>query len=316
MKRGLAISAGLLAASLICGLGLASWITYRELDAVLTVGGPTAQNSGWPTPQGPEDIGFVGDPGIAFGYAFDDVAIQTELGVAPAWLVRPGATASDHWAIIVHGIGGRRENGYRFLPAFHEAGMPTLLISYRNDEGAPPSLERRYAFGLTEWRDLEAAARYALDNGAKSLVLLGESMGGGIVGQFMARSDLADSVSAIALDAPAIDFRATLLLSLRGMGLPLSDLLATGGLAVAATQMPFDLRKADVLTTIADFEGPVFISHGSADQIVPVSSSDELVAQRSAATVYLRTEANHILSWKEDPARYNAALSAFLATLD
>ena len=36
----------------------------------------------------------------------------------PAWLIRPaaGSAASESWAIFVHGIGGRRENGYRFLP--------------------------------------------------------------------------------------------------------------------------------------------------------------------------------------------------------
>ncbi len=316
MKRGIIIGAAVLALALAGTVVFASWYTYREINAALTVGTPTAQSSGWPAPQRPEDIGYVGDPQAAFGYPFDTVNIETDLGPAPAWLVRPGTTAGSTWAIIVHGIGGRRENGYRFLPVFHDAGMPALLISYRNDQDAPASPDGHYAFGLTEWPDLEAAVQYGLDNGADSVVLLGESMGGGIVGQFMRQSQLSDRVEAIVLDAAAIDFRATLLTNMRGMGLPLPDLLASGGLLMAAWQMPFDLRAANVVDVFAEFAGPMFISHGSTDRVVPVSSSDELAARRRGPTVYLRTLADHIQSWKEDPARYDAALSGFLGTIE
>ena len=52
-----------------------------------------------------------------------------------------------------------------------------------------------------------------------------------------------------------------------------------------------------------------------ADRIVPVASSDHLAANRPHPTEYLRTEADHIQSWKADPDTYDAALSAFLDTL-
>lgn len=312
---------GTLAVLAVAGIaifvGYGSWQTYLNVDRLLTVGGETAQNSGWPEPETAADIGFVGDPMTAYGFAFEDVAIPGELGPIPAWLVRPEGAAAEGgtWAIIVHGIGGRRENGYRFLPTFRAAGIPTLMMSYRNDEGAPPSGEGRYAFGLTEWRDLDAAARLALGKGAQSLVLLGESMGGGIVGQFLRQSDLRDRVSAVVLDAAAIEFKATLAATLTQLKVPLPSLMAEGGLFVAAKKMPFDLRKADVTGEFAAFAGPMFISHGEADRIVPVALSDRLAERRNAPTEYLRTRADHILSWKEDPARYDAALLGFLKTL-
>lgn len=185
--------------SAVIFVAIGAWQTADRLGDLLTVGNKTAQGDGWPAPETPFDIGFVGDPQVALGAPFEDISIQTELGAAPAWLIAPddGAPASKIWAIVVHGIGGRRENGYRFVPAFREAGMPTMLITYRNDAGAPLSKERLYAFGLTEWPDLEAAVEHALAAGAGSVVLLGESMGGGIVGQFMRHSQRRDRVAAL-----------------------------------------------------------------------------------------------------------------------
>ena len=55
------------------------------------------------------------------------------------------------------------------MPVFHEQGYITsLLISYRNDTDAPNSADGLYALGGIEWLDVEAAIRYALENGARS----------------------------------------------------------------------------------------------------------------------------------------------------
>ncbi len=283
----------------------------------LTVGGETAQGSGWPAPQGPQDIGYVGDPGAAFGYAFEEIALAADIGDMPAWLVPPegGNQGAERWAIFVHGIGGRRENGYRFLPVLHEAGLPVLMLSYRNDEGAPAAPEGVHAFGLTEWQDLDAAVAYALANGAGSVVLVAESMGGGIVGQFLRRSPRAERVGAIVLDAPAIDFPGVMLDQMRRLGVPLAGLVGRGGTWLFAWRTGVDFGDAVVTGPLAGFTGPLFLSHGAADRLVPIETSDWLARERRSPTDYLRTEADHILSWKEDPARYDAALSGFLATL-
>jgi uncharacterized protein len=310
-----AVVAVIVAAAIFFAIG--SWLTASNLEATLRVGAAMAQGSGWPAPQGPADIGFVGDPRSAYGFDFEDVPVRTDLGDAPAWFVppAPATSATNTWIIFVHGIGGRRENGYRFLPTLREAGLPTLLISYRNDEGAPAAPNGFYAFGLDEWHDLDAAVNLALDRGAQSVVLLGESMGGGIVGQFLRRSDHADRVKAIVLDAPAVDFSAVMIAEMRRMNIPLARLLARGGIWLTALRSGLDFADADVTEEFASFAGPLFISHGRADGIVPVTTSDHLVSQRRALTDYLRTGANHIQSWKENPARYDAALLAFLRSL-
>lgn len=321
MKSALGIVAALTLALVLVAvafLGYGSLQAANFLQASLRVGAPTAQGSGWPAPEGPTDIGFVGDPMSAFGYEFESVRLGSELGDLPAWVVLPAQGTGDlsRWAIFVHGIGGRRENGYRFVSVLREAGYHVVLISYRNDEDAPLSTEGLYAFGLTEWRDLEAAVEHALDSGAEKTVLVAESMGGAIAGQFLRRSSLAGSIDAIVLDAPALDFPALVAAQIDREGVPFAGLIARGGFMVFNYRSGLDFAQAFTIPEFASFNGPLFLSHGARDRIVPVSGSDYLVEQRSGPTEYLRTDADHILSWKADPEVFDAALAAFLAALD
>jgi len=62
-----------------------------------------------------------------------------------------------------------------------------------------------YSYGRDEWEDLEGAVRYALDHGARRIVLAGYSMGGAISLAFMRHSALANRIGALILDAPMID---------------------------------------------------------------------------------------------------------------
>lgn len=317
MKGAIGIVAGLTVALVLATaafFGFGSWQAANFLQASLAVGGPTAQGSGWPAPESPADIGYQGDPEAAFGYRFQNIRLGSEIGDMPAWLIRPasGGATSDRWAVFVHGIGGRRENGYRFLPVLQEAGMPTLMLSYRNDADAPPSSEGFYAFGLTEWRDLESAVEYAIDQGATSVVLVAESMGGAIAGQFLRRSPLAARVSSVVLDAPALDFPGLVAAQIDREGVPFAGIIARGGFVLFRYRTGLDFAQTYTIPEFTGFAGPLFLSHGANDRIVPVAASDHLVANRTDPTEYLRTEADHILSWKSDPEAYEAALSAFL----
>src|SRR5262245_56359533 len=97
-------------------LAFVSWQVVGVVDNILRVGTPIAQGAGTAKPERAEDIGYVGDPYTAFDYQFERVMIETELGLSPAWLIEPESVSGARLAIFVHGIGGRRENGYRFLP--------------------------------------------------------------------------------------------------------------------------------------------------------------------------------------------------------
>jgi uncharacterized protein len=232
---------------------------------------------------------YAGDPEQAFGLPFADVRVPDELGPMPAWAV-PGH--GDTWAIVVHGINGTPQVGLRLVPTLHRAGLPTLLIAYREDLGAPPSPDGLHHMGLTEWRDLEAAARYALAHGARRLVLVGYSMGGAIVAQFMERSPLARRVAGLVLDAPALDWREILEFNATRMGFPSFAALPVEW-AIGA-RIDADWDSLDALAHPAAFQLPILLFHGTDDKVVPISTSDDFAAELPRWVTYYRVpEAGH-----------------------
>ena len=149
---------------------------------------------------------FAGDAQEALGLKSLDVEIPAEIGMLAAWKVPAVEGVTGRWAILVHGRGAQRGECLRAVPVLHDLGFTALIPSYRNDIGAPSSSDGRYSLGLSEWRDLEAAILYAVENGAQEIVLFGYSMGAAIILQTLDRSWLSDRVSAVVLDAPVIDW--------------------------------------------------------------------------------------------------------------
>lgn len=251
---------------------------------------------------------YVGDPGQAFGLRSDEVRVPGELGPMPAWSV-PGRGST--WAIVVHGINGTPQEGLRLVPTLHRAGLPTLLITYREDLGAPPSPDGFHHMGLTEWRDLAAAARYALAHGARRLLLVGYSMGGAIVAQFMQRSPLAARVAGLVLDAPALVWKRILEFNATRLGFP-----ALGALPVEwaiDARIDADWDSLDALRHPEDFQLPILLFHGSDDKVVPISTSDDFAAELPTWVTYYRVpRAGHTEAWNVAPALYQRRLRGFL----
>lgn len=100
------------------------------------------------------------------------------------------------------------------------------------------------------------------------------------------------------------------------LGAPLPGVLAPVAIWLSSLRHSTQLGYAVVVAALAEFAGPLFLSHGAADRIVPVSTSDDVVARRLDSTVYLRTQADHIQSYRAGPAAYERQLAAFLSTLD
>jgi uncharacterized protein len=255
---------------------------------------------------------WAGNPSATFGIPSATVPIRGELGAMPAWFV-PGRERT--WAIVVHGINSTPQTGLRVVPTLRRAGMPTLLITYREDLGAPPSPDGFHHMGLTEWRDLGAAARYAVAHGAEHLLLVGYSMGGAIVTQFMQRSPLAPRVAGLVLDAPVLDWQAVLSFNATEMGFP-SFFSKPVEWAIGA-RIDADWESLDAISHPDDFQLPILLFHGTEDEVVPISTSDEFAAELPRRVTYFRVpEAGHTEEWNVSPRLYERRLGAFLRRLD
>lgn len=251
---------------------------------------------------------YAGDPKKARDLPFADVEVKGERGPMPAWLI-PGT--SKTWAIVVHGINDTPQVGLRVAPTLHRLGLPTMLITYRDDQGAPESPDGFHHMGLTEWRDLEAAARYALSHGARHLVLVGYSMGGSLVTQFLERSSLAPRTAAVVLDAPALDWQAILEFNSEEMGFP--GFFALPVEWAIGARIDADWDTLDALQHTDELQYPTLLFHGTEDQVIPIRTSEEFAEKLPRwVTFFAVPKANHTQSWNVDPALYDRRLQRFL----
>ena len=263
-----------------------------------------------------DSFAFPEDPEVGLGLPFEEVSYSSSLGDFPAWLV---SGTSSTWAIFVHGKGATRREALRMLPTVSKLGMPSLIITYRNDEDVPANPDGYYRFGETEWEDVEGAVAYAMHNGAEDVVLVGYSMGGGIVVSFLYSSSLAETVRAVILDSPMLDFGAIVDhgASQRRMpvvGLPLPGVLTAVAKAISSYRFDIDWGKLDYLDRADELTVPVLLFQGDADDTVPVSTSDVLAEARPDIVQYVRVEGvGHVRAWNTDPATYAATVSDFLS---
>lgn len=254
---------------------------------------------------------FREDPQTGLGIPYEEVTYTSPLGAFPAWLVEGD---SPTWAIFVHGKGAARRQGLRVLRTLADLSMPTLVISYRNDDGVPTSPDGFYRYGATEWEDLEGAVQYALDHGAQEVVLIGYSMGGAIVMGFLEHSPLAANVDGVVLDAPMLSFGATADFGGREEGHP--RLAVVVGKAVSRYRFEVDWGAVDYLQRADNLSVPVLLIHGDADKRVPIETSETLAQARPDLVIYMRFPgAPHVAAWNVDPAAYERVLRDFLAGL-
>jgi len=258
---------------------------------------------------------YSGDPKQALGLPFRSLGVPDSLGPMPAWLVpaAAGAPSATHqtWAIVVHGHNDNRQNDLRIAPTLRRAGLTSLLISYRNDLGAPESPDGLYHLGETECLDLQAAVRYALANGAQRVVLVGYSMGGELITQFMQRSRLSRDVAALVLDAPVLDWRSLIEFNSEQIGLPGFLGMPVEWMIDARANPDWD--SLDALKHPEDFHLPILLFHSTEDDLVPISTSDDFATELPHwVTYYLVPTVGHTESWNLNPHLYDRRLKRFL----
>lgn len=261
---------------------------------------------------------WPGDPQSALGIAYTDIEYETEGGSAGAWYI-PGAT--DTWMIFVHGKGAPKNEALRLLPVAVDRGYHALVIAYRNDPDAPADPSGEYRYGLTEWKDLTAAGRYAKENGANDLILVGYSMGGSNVMSYLLKSPLRNQTVAAILDSPMLDFESTVDHGASQETLPLLPITLPDSLVEVAKwfagwRFDIDWEAMDYVAQWRDLHAPTLIIQGTGDETVPVGPAHELARTRpDIVTLVTPPGVGHVLGWNDDPEGYEALVNSFLDNL-
>lgn len=247
------------------------------------------------------------DPEVAFGLGFEEVRAPGELGPLPAWLI-DGRRST--WVIIVHGRGtDRRTQALRMIPSLVEAGYPVLVVSYRNDEGAPADPSGLRSWGLTEWRDLDAAVRLAEREGARDYFLVGHDLGAEVVSMFLHKSDRVGNVLGVVFDSPALDLEGTMDF---GSG-PVARFVDELGQQLARIRFGMEWSELDQVARADQFDVPILALHGARDEVIPIEITEAFAAARPDLVQFLRFEqGGHGDLWNVDNSRYESAVMAFI----
>ena len=260
------------------------------------------------------------DPQRDLGLATEDVTVPAVLGPMPAWVVPSEHGDGSRWAVLVHGRGARRIETLRAIPALHAEGLTCLVPSYRNDGEAPLGPDGRYNLGLSEWRDIEDAVRMALARGAKEIVLVGWSMGGAIVLQFLDRSPLARVVSRAVLDGPVVDWGDVLRhhAMLHRVPSPVAYLSSSlmgkhWARRLVGVSESVDVARTNWVQRAEELDHRLLLIHSRDDEFVPVGPSEALaVARPDLVTFEPWSLARHCKEWNVDPRRWERVVADFV----
>ncbi|WP_193107365.1 S9 family peptidase [Brachybacterium sp. FME24] len=272
---------------------------------------------------------WAGSPHTAHGLETEEVEVDSPVGSMPAWLVRPDGAqgampgSGDTWAILIHGHGSMRGEALRVIPLLHRLGLTSLTITYRNDTGAPASADRMYHLGADEWEDTEAAIEFALAHGARRIVLVGWSMGGGIALRTSVRTAHRDRIVGLVLDSPAIDwqdiliYHATALRAPRPMRrLAMWMMTSRVGGRMVRLHEPLALHEMTPEYYFEHLIHPTQLFHALDDATVPPDPSRRLAALRPDLVEFEPFEgASHTREWNRDPVRYERLLADYLGRI-
>jgi pimeloyl-ACP methyl ester carboxylesterase len=261
---------------------------------------------------GPDEAGLV-----ATG-----VDVPTAVGPAPAWLVTARGGSSTSWVIHIHGLGSPRVGTLRGVQVAQECGFTSLVVSYRNDGEGPSVGAGRSGLGAAEVDDVRAAVQFAIDGGARRVVLFGWSMGAAIALQLADDPHLRPIVRGLVLESPVLDWASTVRANCVRAGLP----AWTGGLAapwldyrplarMTGLTDPVVLRRFDWIARADELKSRTLILHGTLDTSSPFDCSARLRDLRADLVDLEAFEADHTMSWNSDPDRWRTILHAWLTGL-
>lgn len=256
------------------------------------------------------------------GYSTTLVSIPMPGGVSWGWVITPAHTMPGRWAVHVHGRGAMPHETLRGVESFAEAGITSLVLAYRNDQGSPPGLEGKYGLGLSEQEDVDAAVGWARTQGAERVTIVGWSMGGtaAVIAAGLGRNS--DLVDGLVLDSPALDWPG--LLRHQAKLSHLNSFIANLGVAILQVGWIRGAisgkRGTDVIGLTPDrlaalIRVPTLIHASAGDTFVPWEGSLRVARLKPSLVQIHPSRGEHVKLWNADPVGWKSETARFLRAL-
>ena len=257
----------------------------------------------------------------AEGESVERIVLPLEDGPAAAWIVHPADPIPGRWAVHVHGMGALPAETFRGVPPMTRAGVTSLVISYRNDPGAPRGVRGRYGLGSAEQRDVDAAIAEAVRRDATRVTLFGWSMGGTASMLAATRGTHRSLVDGLVLDSPALDWHGLLQHQARRAGIPRPIAAIAVGLLERGRVRGGDSGPTSIAALSAPALGaglavPTLIHVSAGDTYVPEAGALDFAARHSGLVVLRRQlVGEHVKLWNLDPEAWEDATERFVRAL-
>ncbi|WP_244303365.1 alpha/beta hydrolase family protein [Leucobacter coleopterorum] len=213
------------------------------------------------------------------------------------------------------------EETLRGVAPLARAGITSLVISYRNDPGAPAGENGRYGIGIAESRDVDAAIAEALRRGAARVTLFGWSMGGTACLVAATSGEYSAVIDGLILDSPAVDwttllrYHASLFFApkaIADIGIRLLD----SGVVRGGEPEGIAFAKLTPDSFARHLTVPVLIHASLGDTFVPCESSQRLAnARPDLVQLRLQNEGEHVKLWNVDAEPWERVTEQFARSL-
>ncbi len=209
------------------------------------------------------------------GIPFEDVTFASFDGTRLyGWWMATGRDAPT--IVVLHGVKKNRTDVLRAALALYEAGFNVLVFDGR----AHGSSEGRFVtYGFFERRDVESAIDWLVAHkqvDRRRIGLAGESMGAAIALQVAAHNEW---IRAVWADSPFASLRrvsAEFLERVTRLPGSLLNPVVWTTVQVANYRGKFDVLAVDPLALAAKIKCPVYLVHGTADQLIATTHSQNI----------------------------------------
>ena len=244
------------------------------------------------------------------GLAYEDVSLTTSDGLKlAAWYIPNDAGRGT--VIYCHGHTNHRGQMLDQAAFLHANGFSGLLIDFRRHGDSEGDLT---TFGYYEWRDVQAAMRYAVDERGEEgpVILWGVSMGAATA---LLTASEESGIDAVIAESSFYAASETLRSDLSRMfGLPT---VPFGFLTSTITELRVGIKidDLDIGRAVSGLENTsVLLVGGTADRRMPLANNERLFEQIPGAgkEIHVAEGATHGDIWEMDREAYAEKVLAFL----